>query len=160
MSSNLTPIPGHPRYRIDNQGHVVGPRGFMLRPHTVKGGYLRVTIDGCHRLVHVLVAETFIGPRPVGCQVNHMDGNKAHNAAVNLEYVTPSANVRHSIDVLGVQRAHGERNGQSRLTATDVIAMRAVHASGVPAAEVGRRFGVDPGHAWRVVTYRAWGHVA
>lgn len=51
--------------------------------------------------VHILVAHAFLGPRPDGMDINHMDGNKAHNSWLNLEYVTRSANVLHSVHVLG-----------------------------------------------------------
>lgn len=46
--------------------------------------------------VHSLVAAAFIGPRPPGLQVNHIDGNKQHNWVGNLEYVTPLENAHHA----------------------------------------------------------------
>ncbi len=42
--------------------------------------------------VHRLVAETFLGPLPLGLQTCHNDGDNANNAAANLRYDTPSAN--------------------------------------------------------------------
>ena len=49
------------------------------------------------RYVHHLVAEAFIGARPQGFQLNHLDGVKANNAAKNLEYTTPMQNIHHAI---------------------------------------------------------------
>lgn len=46
--------------------------------------------------VHKLVAQTFISDRPLNMQVNHIDGNKLNNQASNLEYVTPSENIKHA----------------------------------------------------------------
>lgn len=72
----------------------------IARPH-VKG-YLVVQLcnaDGNHvtRLVHRLVAETYI-PNPSGLpQVNHRDGNKKANAVTNLEWCSASHNIRHAV---------------------------------------------------------------
>lgn len=38
--------------------------------------------------VHVLVAKHFIGERPEGYDIKHIDGNKAKSAVSNLKYVT------------------------------------------------------------------------
>lgn len=63
---------------------------------TVAGEYVTVK-------VHILVAHAFIGLRPHTMDINHMDGDKANNRVSNLEYVTRSENVLHSIHVLGNQ---------------------------------------------------------
>lgn len=46
--------------------------------------------------VHRLVAAAFIGPCPTGKQVNHKDGNSLNNHKGNLEYATPSENIKHA----------------------------------------------------------------
>jgi len=64
------------------------------------GGYLRVGINGKKHRVHRLVAKAFLEPPPSEkhTQVNHIDGDPANNHADNLEWVTPSENIRHSHD--------------------------------------------------------------
>ena len=48
--------------------------------------------------VHRMVALLFVPiPSPECTQVNHKDKDICHIAAVNLEWVTPSENVKHSV---------------------------------------------------------------
>ncbi|MBQ5674818.1 MAG: HNH endonuclease, partial [Lachnospiraceae bacterium] len=60
-------------------------------------GYVFSTIDGKQIPIHRFVATEFI-PNPENKpEVNHIDGNKMNNSAANLEWVTRSENVRHSV---------------------------------------------------------------
>ncbi|MFE5595675.1 HNH endonuclease [Streptomyces sp. NPDC056549] len=103
---------------------------------------------GRNRLIHLLIAETYLGPKPDGHQVNHRDGNPSHNAAANLEYVTPSENVRHSLAVWGVRRAKAPRNGQARLDEEQGTAIReTVAGAGVTRAALADQYG-DSRHRW------------
>jgi len=149
--------PDHPGYVVSTDGQVRGVRGTVLRPETVLGGYQRVRLGSRKRLVHVVVAEVFIGPKPYGHQVNHKDGNTANNALANLEYVTPSANVRHSLDVLGRKRARGSRNGASRLTEEQVRQMRTTFsAGGISRAALAAQYGISRSTVGRIVSGLYW----
>ena len=72
----------------------------MLTRFMATTGYyvvnVRVGRRGRVMHVHALVAEAFIGPRPDGVQVNHIDGVKTNNAPSNLEYVTRAENMAHA----------------------------------------------------------------
>lgn len=74
--------------------------GRILRTQVVHGGYrtVHLWLAGSQKvhLVAGLVAEAFIGPRPIGREVNHIDGVKKNNAAANLEYLTRSENLTHA----------------------------------------------------------------
>ena len=51
--------------------------------------------------VHTAIARTFLSEQyKDGLQVNHKDGNKLNNNINNLEWITGSENMRHSVDVL------------------------------------------------------------
>ncbi len=95
-------------YKISSKGRVrsvLARRGAKsgrilvsrLNKHT---GYLRVTLKAFprrnERTIHSLVAEAFIGPRPEGFEVNHIDGDKLNNAVENLEYLSHSDNMDHA----------------------------------------------------------------
>lgn len=58
--------------------------------------------------VHVLVAEAFIGERPKGYQVDHIDGFEGNNDVSNLRYLSPSDNNRIAY-ASGRRQAPGEK---------------------------------------------------
>lgn len=74
------------------------------------------------RMVHSLVAEAFLGPRPKGFNVNHKDTNKLNNNISNLEYVTQKENAQHAASNELYRR--GSSNHMSKLTEKNVIEIR------------------------------------
>lgn len=56
------------------------------------GPYLAVNLRNVSHRIHVLVAATFIGPRPDRMQVCHNNGNQLDNAVGNLRYDTAVSN--------------------------------------------------------------------
>lgn len=90
-------------YEVSDAGRVRSmprPRVVVARPvkSTVDGnGYPKVDLHRPGRRsnmrVHVLVAAAFIGPRPDGQHVRHLNGDPADPRAVNLAYGTRSDNM-------------------------------------------------------------------
>lgn len=73
-------------------------RGRILKPGPSASGHLSVVLGkGNTRSVHSLVALAFIGPRPVGADVAHRDGDPTNNAVGNLRYATRSENNRDKV---------------------------------------------------------------
>lgn len=66
------------------------------RPITAKNnaGYYIMNVEGKTRTVHSLVAEAFLGPRPYGYDIDHVNGTKTDNRAENLRYVTHQDNMK------------------------------------------------------------------
>jgi hypothetical protein len=99
-------VPGFEgRYDVSNLGRVrswllgAGPR--ILRASPNRNGYPQLTLclDGQRSTpgVHKLVALAFLGPRPEGREVRHLDGNRLNSALVNLTYGTKAENSQDSI---------------------------------------------------------------
>jgi hypothetical protein len=97
-------VQSFPLYAVSDEGQVRNTRtGKMLKASFGKRGYRTVGLwlngKSWNKTVHNLVAETFIGPRPPGLQVRHLDGDPGNNTPNNLRYGTYSENrfdsVRH-----------------------------------------------------------------
>lgn len=118
--------------------------GRLLKLTKMKIGYLlvRPVVDGKNFqiTVHSMVAEVFLGERPEGHEVNHIDGDKTNNRASNLEFVTHAGNMAHARRV-GLM-AVGERHWNAKLTDKQVSEMRMRLASGARGSAIAREYGV------------------
>jgi len=139
---NWKPVKGYEGlYEVSDAGDVFSVRtGRMMKSSMTSHGYMRVVIqvDGkqsmkhCHRLV----AEAFI-PNPDNLpQVNHIDGNRLNNHVSNLEWCTPSENLKHAYRT-GLKKR--------KLTDEDITFIRIHYIPRHPdfgTRGLGRRFGV------------------
>lgn len=106
------------RYFFDgiSTDYFIGANGTVYSDHRRRllsitknhAGYHMVhMVLGNHKMnvaVHKLVALTFIGQKPSEVhQVDHVDGNKDNNHYTNLEWVTPSENIKRSLK-LGLRK--------------------------------------------------------
>lgn len=117
-------VPGHEdSYQVSNRGRVRSltrrvrvvasgvdttrlAKGRVLRPGRSRSGHVSVAIGrGNSRLVHQLVLEAFVGPRPEGQEVLHLNHNPADNRLENLRYGTRSENMKMDYEV-GTRSVH------------------------------------------------------
>lgn len=150
--------------------------GRLLSQSYASGGYLKVSVcvDGEERTVscHSLVAEAFIGKRPVRYHVNHLDGVKTNNTPENLEYVTPAGNSahaarsglcpsgsRHGRYTKPERTARGERVNTAILDERKVRLARQMWDAGYTLPELMARFGMSKTGMHQVVTRKNWRHV-
>lgn len=85
-------------WQVSSHGRVCNTRGVISSGYLHGSGYKFVHIFQQKWRVHRLVKITFHGlPKsPEAWQVHHVDGNAANNRLDNLEYVTPSENMRYA----------------------------------------------------------------
>lgn len=171
-SERWLPVPGYEGfYEVSDQGSVRSVRhmtragwrgGRLLKPFPDSDGYLRVnlsrhgTVAGL-RPVHGLVLLAFIGPMPAGQQVRHGPGGKVDNRLANLCYGTPleqSEDKRRDGTM-----ACGEKQGNSRFTASDVQDMRRRYAAGETPTQIGRDYGAAQAVVSAIVHRLSWRHV-
>lgn len=150
------PIVGYP-YEVSDRGRVRSLRKIRaLNRH--RDGHIQVTLhrDGERKTfyVHTLVLEAFVGPRPEGLQCCHRDGNPKHNWASNLRWGSPSENYgdrrRHGTDCAG------ERNGNAKLSQTDIEEIRRRYQEGETQQAIAPDFKTTQSQISAIVLYKTW----
>ncbi len=157
-------IPGWEDYGVSRCGHVFSKKSGAwrrLRPGN-NGDYLLVTLSKEGKTksfdVHTLVARVYIGPRPKGHVVNHIDTNKHNNQDTNLEYTTQFRNIEHAKEngLIVV----GEQHPAAKVTETIVRHIRELFDSGVYQRDIRK---VYPHISWaqlgRIVHRENWRHI-
>lgn len=111
------------------RGRVLKASGSKRMPHlTVVLGH-----GAPGSLVHQLVALTFLGPRPAGCDVRHLDGDPHNNSVENLAYGSRTDNI---LDVYRIGRAW------RKLTAEQALEIRRRLQRGERGVDLAREYGV------------------
>lgn len=127
-------------------GHVI-----LKRQHLINSGYYVVSVcdyrtpasQNYNRLVHRLVAETFIynDDPDIYIHVNHIDGDKSNNDASNLEWCTRDYNMRHAYDtgLHDTEKVMVVETGEIFNTAADCARAIGGTVSGIHDCKVGRQ---------------------
>jgi hypothetical protein len=88
-------------YEVSSDGDVRNcVTGDIRKPQiNIANGYRQIRLykqdGGKNFTIHRIVAEAFLGSSNL--QVNHINGDKSDNSVKNLEWVTPSENIAHSL---------------------------------------------------------------
>lgn len=170
------PVPGFEGYysvsnmgRVRSEPRVVGMRNGrtksipqrILRPSVGWRGHFRVTLFCSalphRRFIHRLVLQAFMGPCPDDMECCHHDGNPSNNRLGNLRWDTKAANgqdrIRHGTDPAGV------RNPKAKLTASQVMEIRAMRTRGMVYREIAKHFPVNPSAVAFICQRRSWKHL-
>lgn len=157
-------IPGFEgRYFVSSRGVVYSQisRRPLRRSCSDPTQYTQITLtlngELHHILVHQLVAESFIGPRPTGADVNHRDGNRKNNCVENLEYVSRSENLLHASHVL--RSTSGENGASAKLTDAQVKEIRTRVSAGEKQSVLADEFGMSRSSINEIVRFKRYIHV-
>jgi hypothetical protein len=179
-STEYRDIPEYPGYRVGEDGTVWScrkPRGrgcqpcrfsqswHQLRPNVNEHGYHQVSLTNATGTahwyrIHQLVARAFVSNEECLREINHKNGNKADNAARNLEWTTRSANIRHAFRTGLNKPRRGEQCAHAKLTAQQVFAIRRLRQRGQTLTTLAVQFGVSITGVWNILNGRSWKHIA
>lgn len=100
-ASNTGSVRSVDRTLVNTSGVTQRRRGVLLHPNIDKYGYPYVNLcrggTRNHRTIGVIVAASFLGPRPDGLLVCHNDDTPTNNHVSNLRYDTPKGNTKDSV---------------------------------------------------------------
>lgn len=166
----MKPVPGFEGYFADAEGVIwstaPGRHGRWSAPHSIKphkdrNGYLRVTLRPGGRkkkgTVHALVALAYLGPRPSGFVIRHLNGRPGDNRPCNLAYGTQKQNK--ADELTHGTKVFGERSHRAKLTDAIVAEVKDLLASGMRNCEVSAETGVSQASISQIKANREWRHV-
>lgn len=141
------------RKYADKNSVVRKVRSKVLRPCS-SDGYLRVVliVNGKrnYKTVHSLVCRAFLGEKPAGLVIRHLDGDRTNNCLDNLAYGTHKQNINER------EPFSESVSPLSESDVTEIIEMRNVGHSVV---SISKRFNVSPTTVSNVYNGKTWGHV-
>ena len=93
-------IKNYPTYRVTSNGRIYSEfRKQYIKPIPRNDGYMEVSLGRQSQLVHIFVAEGFLGEKPgKKFVINHKNGDKGDNRVDNLEWSTRQQNSQHAHD--------------------------------------------------------------
>ena len=159
------------KYSVSNYGNVKNHiTGRLLNPFdrrakstSGKKGYKTVHLTGGltrikNASVHSLIMAAFIGDRPDGYVINHIDGNPSNNHLSNLEYCTQSHNRKQDF-IHGRQSLKGENNTQSKIKQSDVLVIVSLRNGGMTYKQIGELFGLTISGVSSIFNGYTWSHI-
>ena len=151
------PIEGYPGYEVSSNGRIKSyrryPEGRILKPRLTKGyPCVSLCVDGVvtSHQVHILVLETFVGPRPLNHETAHLDSNRANPKVNNLKWVTSSENKYMNSRVF-------KNTKVMKITLEDAREIRELYTNGgFTQRELCRKYGLTQGHISNIINGREW----
>jgi hypothetical protein len=141
MIERWLPVPGYEgSYSVSNLGRIRSEARAIIRSNGWKQTFserIRATHIGPHGYplvnlklegkgrtwpVHILVCMAFHGPRPLGKEVAHGNGDRADACAANLRWATPAEN--NADKLTHGTNYDGERHHNRKITDEEVRAIR------------------------------------
>lgn len=144
-------------------------------------GYGAFYADGKMQRAHRFIYESTFGPLPAAIMVLHhcdnrrcirpdhlypgthaqnmRDRDERHRTASGDQNGMRTRPDRNAVRLYPDRLARGERANKSHLTAADVSAIRAAHATGESQSALARRYGVSQAMVNKIVHRISWAHV-
>lgn len=106
-------------------------KGKLKKPTLNQYGYYTVRLFKNQKAknysMHRLVAEAFIENPKNKPQINHIDGDKQNNKAINLEWCCASENMKHAYKLELIERKQGPDANGAKFTRNQIRKIRYLH---------------------------------
>lgn len=158
-------------YQISNRGRVKSLKcnsgSKESPPYILKDkkdhGYRRIALyknnnPKFYRIAR-LVAMHFVSNPKNKSQVNHINGDKTDDRAINLEWTTPKENTRHAHNMGLVDSAIGENASGSKLTSKQVVNIKKLLKQGVTQKEIAKKYPVTQVSIHKIKHGKTWTHI-
>ena len=166
-------ILGFPDYAITKDGRVWSKPRISLRNYSIGGRWIKQTKTGfghlmvslCRngkvyqKLVHQLVLDAFVGPRPDGMECRHLNGNPQDNRLDNLKWGTHSENQKDAVLHGTHVNNRGSRCGTSKLKESDISIIRYLRKVGFKLKDIAWQFNINQSSVSFICLGRTWKHV-
>ena len=133
----------------------------ILKPCVLKSGYSSVVLSVQSKtkslLVHRIVSAAFIPNPESKPHVNHKNGIKTDNRAINLEWCTRSENELHAFRI-GLKSHVGEMHNQSKLTKEQVIEIRRGDKL-LKTSQLAKNYSVTVQTIYDIRSGKSWKHI-
>lgn len=155
-------IPGFEgSYAVDIEGNLIsfkrGKKTFLIGGLD-KDGYRKAILcmDGKRHYFRIasLIALAFIGERPDGMVIRHIDGDSLNNRPNNLAYGTQKENIADK-EIHGT-KLFGEKHGSSILNEAQVLEIR---SSQLGSTKLSIKYGVSRSCVDEIKSRRTWKHL-
>jgi len=155
--------PENTDYEVSSTGKVRRvSTGNIIKPHTAKKGYYRISLYWGNvlraRLVHRMVLYSFSSDWEdhIHDPVNHKNGKKKDNRLENLEWTDNSRNVKHAYDNGLIRKYKGYYGRKCKLSIEDVKKIKSLIGQGFSDSEVSRVFEVTASNINRIRRGLIW----
>jgi len=150
-------------YKISNLGRLkslhFGKERIRI-PSPCKCGYFCILLQYKGNIksyrIHRLVAEYFL-PNKLQT-VNHKNGIKTDNRAINLEWCTQSENCKHAYRTGLKSRPIGESHPNAKITEEQASEIKIMGVR-FNAREISKKFNLSLSHISHIISGKRWGHL-
>lgn len=158
--SNLGRVRSVDRIILYKNGRQSFYKGQILKPRIARHGYYQLVLREPSVkksfTVHLVVAPAFLGDRPKGFHVNHIDGDKLNNRVENLEYCSPKDNTHHAFRLGLCDTRIGDNHHGAKLRDSDIPVIRDRVLQGHTHKAIAEDYGVCAATISHVVAGRNW----